>query len=632
MTNISKISVLVIIIIGFVLFNNFNEITGFTIYHTEEEDEVIGTYSINPNFKVNIDYDLFGEYEKVVEYAKEFQLCQREPIWDDCIDKKIEYYNRINEKLKTDDENKKTIDWERDCDPQEETFFYEFVDFYRFCLESPSDEAICTLQLKDIPKDSKYEIKISHLNDKTKIELVGKPKEEIIDVNGPFMYRYVDLAKLDKEKVFEFKTQDTEDNRGDHKTSISINIEPDTKYTISSQEINKYTIDTKEIILYKGTENKKPFVSFIHIEAYEILKIKKNEERDKIKFPITITPIKDTFKFCAKSDYKFHIYNEKTNKVELKNIEYKFALKFQDTIPPPPVEDINIRDKLNDDSSLLVTWDKSPAQDVNDYIIYYSEKDFKDEEISDIELDPEIIKIEVKEQEKIELDEIYLEECKFDPIGKPCKYKKTEQSTNYDTTLKKDSLYFLKDKNKYLYVLSNIENKKYNFMVVALDLRLNKIDNKKDDEKFKLIDGKLPSGESIDDLSINSKDLVTEVRYDSYQQYIIKYNLNIKIQNIDGSDTEDFDHYDIYYSILDSTNPDEFRSKAKTITNEPLNKMIPLVSFTPKSNVNTYSTETIEKTPGKIYYYIGVAVDKNQNPNPLTTPIELGIETALHDR
>lgn len=588
-------------------------------------EETLGTYSIKPSFKVNVDYDI-GEYDEVIEKAKDInRTCSKQDNFENCVNDKIKEFNGENKK----EDGKLT--WSLGCEPEDINFFYDFVETYRVCLNSEDEEAICRIPLPGISKGKSITIEISkYEGTKTKIELEGANIAEVIDVEGPFIYDYAHFD-LDA-KIFKFITyKESDGERGSPADKFTLKFEFDKYYISSSFQSNK-KVKSDKVIIYKGTKDNKPFISLLNGAAIDLYKsVERERDKHKIPLPAKFDPVKDTFKFCVKSPKKLYVYDEKTKKTGLRNVEYKFALNFLDETSPPPVEGIEVKDKLKDENSVLVLWDKNKAEDVKEYSIYYSEKDFKDQEIINGEIKDlegkEIDKIKILEKEKIEIGDIDLSKCNFDPINEPCKYKKDQDSLDFEITLSKNKLYYWKKENKYIYVLGNLEdysenNRIYNFMVVAKDYRGNAINNKDEGQKFSLDNGNLPSGKSEDDLAPG---LVDTLDAESSKRGEITFTWKRDTKNLDGGKTNDIKTFDIYYkeeSVNEETkregevNINQFFREFFSVEPSKLNDL-PLtlkeLNCEAKPQLECTYTTSSKIEPGRVYWFGVTALDEAGN-------------------
>jgi len=505
-----------IIAIGLFYFNEDITITGFVV--KEKPPEVYGTYSIKPSFKVNVDYD-FEVYEEIKNKAKEIVRDCKDDV-ENCANKKINIFND-EEILKAREQNiKRKFKWSSGCETEEEKFFYNFVENYKLCLDSKEKEGVCEFYLSNGPKGKKLEIKLTDEEEKIKIELQGTQLTERIDTEGPFIAKdTVSRTRFDFDITAEF------DKDGVIKKS---DFKPLGK---SSSNLNN------QIKLFKEVKGDKTYISFIDPSKMSKFEKEVNSLDETAKNKFQKIPLKrDTYKFCVNSSKKFYVYDE--DKIELKNVEYKFALKLIDRTPPPVVEDIEVKDKIKDENSVLVLWNKPPVDDINEYYIFYSEKDFKIDETETIIKDNEIKKIKISENEKIEIEDIDLDACHFIESEKPCFYNE------YDKPLEKNKLYFWKkeDKDRYIYVLDDIkENAVFNFMVVAIDHAGNMINNKDEKQKFT----QLYPGNSIDDLPPG---IINTIKAQSQGGKVI-LSWDRETYNLDGGIAYDVESFNVYYKV-----------------------------------------------------------------------------------
>jgi len=196
------------------------------------------------------------------------------------------------------------------------------------------------------------------------------------------------------------------------------------------------------------------------------------------------------FGFCVLGNKEIPYYDEAEKKLEKKPVAIKFAMYIED-LPPPPIEGLSVEDNKNAEHSVILKWKKSTAEDVDKYVIYYSETNFKDKSIEAINLDAIIAKKEIKYDEdnllafsSISLDSCELKKVKID--------NKEEIRCVFDENklIKNNQLYYVEDSKEAFYILSSIEDKNYYFAVTAVDKAGNEINNIDQDQKLALIEGK----------------------------------------------------------------------------------------------------------------------------------------------
>ena len=601
---------ILIAITGLFYFNEEVNITGFAVKE-EKMPEFYGTYSIKPSFKVNVDYD-FNEYNEIIEKTKTIVRDCKDDV-ENCINKKINTFND-GEILKAKEYNLiRKYKWSSGCGTEEERFFYDFVENYRLCLTS-EEEGICEFSFLPSTENT-LTIRISWDKEsaKTKIWVENTDLAEMVDAEGPFVFTAggIEESGGNKRLILKGEREDISDERGESHDIISVSFEPNTPgYSVYYPSLSK--IDSDKLMIYKGTKNEKPFLSLLTKEVINnVISLKKtNPEYDS---PSFFKPKRDTFKFCVKSPGKFYVYDG--NKIELKNVEYKFALKLIDKNPPPPIEPIEIKDKIKDENSVLVVWGKPPVDDVKEFYIFYSEKDFKDDETEAIIEANEINKIKISENKKIEIEDVDLGACHFIESGKPCFYDE------YDGSLEKNKLYFWKKENRYIYVLDDIEEKtSFNFMVIAVDHTGNMMNNK--DEKQKIT--QLYTGNSIDDLPPG---IINTIKAQSQGGKVI-LSWDRETYNLDGSISYDVESFNIYYKVQDLSQTTPTDNIGKTVDiNEPLlfNQEPTIFKFNGvplsaeqancKFLINTKCQYTFSSQPelGKVHLWGVTALDEANN-------------------
>ncbi len=536
---IMSITVFLLLVISLgILYFNEPGITGFAAKTTQEDNKVYGIYSILPSFKAEIDYDL-SEYDILKEKVQYmYDKCSEESALEKCLNRSMESYNKVEP---YDIGNLHPFQWGFDCRSDEERFFYDFVENYNLCLTSGIKQGICEFKLSKGPPDKNINIIITKTYDKLTINI------EDTEITETF-------PTLDTDnKIIIVEGRDNQNNpiKTKHET-LKLEFEFDDEGNIDDANFNPsgWTLwsDFRDNIVWLYKNDKELY--FIDPEKKQSLlnfyldQSKKEEERQRYK---TFRQQKNTYKLCAKSKkYQFYIYNSKTKKLDLRPVEYRFALKFKE-IPPPPVNGINVADKLKDENSLLVSWEESPAENVEKYVLFFSEKDFSDQEIlAGVNIkEPDsgdfLDKVELFVRNKVPIEDIDLTACKFDSQekGKPCKYK------DFGNPLIKGKLYFVKGSKEYLYALKSTEiddNKELFLSVVAVDYNGNFISNKYESQRITIKKGK-----SKDDLSPG---LVLGLEGSSYIKGNIDLSWPRKIKNKDGSEAKDVSFFNIYY--LDS--------------------------------------------------------------------------------
>ncbi len=575
--------------IGYSYFNEGN-ITGFAVADNKENLNFYGTYSIKPSFKVNVDYDLEGEYSKIVEGLGHISDCAKlGSTVESCAEKLSEtiYYS--------------DYEWGLDCDAGAEKVFYDFAEFYQDCFDSEDDNCICELNLDY----SEEEIK--------KYELEGEYKIKT-ELDNPRKIINLKLEEPEIDLRYAIKTNGIDNwNPGEFNINYKTN-KKESAELIFEEEVTKnyYDIDKiDKLILYKfGTE-----LQFIEYEDDKVIFFNgKEKEIEDLK---TCSPKpKNIHKFCVTNKKKqFYVSDKIKNKVELKNPVIKFAAYIED-FSPPPVENIGVRDKLVDDNSVIIKWDKSKDNDVAKYNIYYGKSElnlFDEKLLSEIKRKQGFGKKELADDaEPIEIKALVLNNCEFDPEKKGCVYATGNPE---GIILEKEKLYFFKEplKEYYLYILPVEDNADYDFSVTAVDKNGNEIDNVKYNLPVK-------KGRSIDDLPISSNGLATAVEYRD-GNFVFGYDFSMGKVNIDGTETDDFSSFKAYYKVYEY-NP--------WIAAEIENEQEKLLD-TKLSELSEYDSGAgMERGPQDFVVFAMVALDEDENPDAdRFTLKQLGIESTL---
>lgn len=297
----------VFFVIATINFTYQNAITGAVVQeNAETTDKISGLYSIKPNFKVKIDYDL-NEYEEIVSQAKTLiGLCSNQQP-ERCIDNILESVNTYSA-------------WSTNCFNEYETIFYEFVEKYNNCLESEEKDKICEFSITNKLKNKELKISIIKLGEKTRIDALKGTEvfaSEIINTEGPFL-------------TTEINSEGNPDKKS--KASIEFNI----KYEDDKESINVNAVDDEtsrfetfsldnEISFYKFEDGS---LALIDSLLYNSLKASKD----------VFNPVKRTFNFCVESENEFSVYDEKEKTTKKRKVEYRFALNFRDNIQQDPEE------------------------------------------------------------------------------------------------------------------------------------------------------------------------------------------------------------------------------------------------------------------------------------------------------
>ena len=586
-----------IILISLVIYTDKSPtIIGAVVNEPKKESNILGTYSINPSFKVKENYDL-NDYNKIKESLDIIIKCAEE---GKDIETCINEVNKVN-----------SLTWQLNCDKGAEKFLYDFAEFYQDCFDSDDGNCLCRKNL-ELKKDEiqKYEL----ANKIYRLRLVQNIQTQKTDIT---MISPVDLfyqIKINGRSVW-------------YPSEINVAYSDIFDYVImifkyESQKQGRYEVpDKKEFLLYKHQDDNIKLVDFVKEEGNNLKYPNDDVIVDSSKNPIDIKNLdncnikpKNIYKFCVtQNNYKVTAYDALDRQVKKRNPVIKFASYVPD-LPPSPLKNIEIFDKPKAEKSVLIKWDKSHANDVVKYNIYYGKSNlnlFEDKKtLFDIKKKEGFNKkeIDTTKTNPIELNQINLNSCEFDLTRKGCDYKTDKE----DIILEKEKLYYSKEQNYYFYILTIEDGIDYDFSVTAVDKNGNEIDNIKD--KLPIVTNK----KSIDDLPPDSGDIISvgvKPTYDgSTKQFTFSF-VKLPSKNIDDSELKDFKELKVYYKKYEKLDTSE-------------NKRDALKELLDSNLKNLRSAESLEKTnllikislqyenlqANNVLYFFVIAFDVNGNP------------------
>ncbi len=242
----------------------------------------------------------------------------------------------------------------------------------------------------------------------------------------------------------------------------------------------------------------------------------------------------------------------------------KFALFIPDKVPPSETQFISVSDNKVTEGSVLINFKPNPETDIKHYNIYY--------EKSPLIILKSIVPSQVKNKKTIN---------QFDYTYNDYTHNKENLykfSTEEESTFKRfepGKLYYFTPTEKdsyYIYVLNNLEdNKNHLFAMTATDYSGNE-----------RITAKIKYGSSIDDLYAEP---IQEIEVTPISDQI-QLTWKMPEKNIDGTEFDDFSHYNIY-----------------CLENNVMTESTPI----------TTTQETI--TTNKCNYYTITAIDQTGNEN-----------------
>jgi len=590
-------------------FTYKNTVTGAVPAKTEtkiiEPLSSFGLYSIKPNFKANIDYDL-NDYQLIIQKIKNIEEC-------------VAQGNEIEFCLEQLNKENNDFNWSLNCQENSERVFYEIIKFYQDCIDSEDTNCLCEYNLlKKADEIKKYELYGSH---KIIFSDLSAGRKEI-EAKFNAGKEEVSYKILGRKPIFGwFPSEYNVDYSADNVVKASMNFlntldqksgkKPPIEYfgnIFLFKEKTDLAEDAEEINVVKATELK----SGEYYIAYP------NTDRNKEAKGIGKCELKpkNIQRICVKNNKKeFSVYNKIKDKVDFKNPTMKFAAYIADPAPEE-VKNLQIFDRPKDSNSLILKWGKNKEKDVVKYRIYYADSELKAFEnknkIEELKKDKNILKNEFNVENIKGTKGSFLVPliCDFDYEKKKCTFTTSEGGIEFDL----DKILFFEDENKYYASFKVQENKQYDLFVTAIDRNGNEIEEIKKEQ--------IKSATSIDDLPPASEELMfPRAVYDAEKKEIL---LTIRkhpkdILNIDDTKAEDFSLYKAYYikfSDLDTT--DKITEKSRFLQESLLSDFTLLKSFKfPESTAQAERIPVANTNPKaqETYFLILIAEDSKGNPS-----------------
>ena len=500
-----------VLLIGILTFVNHSSITG-NVVAEQADNEKLGAYSIMPSFRAKMDYNL-QDYSDLKTKLK--------TAIDRCISSKQQ---DIKNCIRTET-NKDGYNW--NCDEKDSDVLYDFTDKLKECINLENENAVCRFSLDkkgDLNKDGLRIVLTNWYYPRIKAELY-EGDDKVLGTE------FIEAGKLSY-SYYENKGKKSRDVN-----SVIINIHYENgipSVDDASASVGGETIKLSKIFLIDKSNKEIKFID----QNYESL-FKSPEPAN----TIIDLPLMQGLKFCAKTGKNTVAYDSSDGQVKSREIVYKFAITLPNPVPAP-VSDFLVKDNLKAENSALLVWKKDSQAGIKSYSIYYSTKDFVDMKMSDIQKDNSIKQVSALISNPIEIERIDLDNCEFNPINEPCKYK------NYDNPLLKNKLYYIKSENKFLYVLSDADFKDgtdYNLAITAVNDKGEEIDNDKSiaDNTYTFEVTKNYLWFSSDDDLAPAK--IINVKKETGSDGKAKLSWDLPAKNIDGTDMNDLKGFNIYY-------------------------------------------------------------------------------------
>jgi hypothetical protein len=422
-------------------------------------EKQIGNYSIKPSFEHIVDYNL-NDYNTIKETIMEIaSTCEKEADINKCVEQKIVAINALHEAKPQE----YPLKWNIGNSNTVEKLFYGFVEKYESCLNSKDTNCRCDFKLDYDNTDLKgeYVITISHDQGNTNFELT-KPSEYDL----AYTIKNHLPATLDR-NIYGFIQQF---KSFEYSVSYSSSSNYQSTKLIYQDKINEFDL-TKGTMLYKKNKEK---VVFMGRDSTEYQNLEECSIPNIFRFSVT------------NENKKFLVYDKITQRAEFKPIEIKFAIYVKD-------------------------------------LLYYSQGNFLQREITNHEITAPFFKIESKNT-KLNEENIY------ERISPTVIYERTNKIWGHNVfrdepkieRLKPQQLYYATETKEYFYILDGLEdNTPYYFAVTAIDKAGNEINNKDTDQKLEL-DKNYVSATPEDNLAPNKITDLTRRIGTSYYRFTFK--------------------------------------------------------------------------------------------------------------
>ncbi|MBI2557955.1 hypothetical protein HYW20_01425 [Candidatus Woesearchaeota archaeon] len=571
-----------ILLVSIIFYTNSNPITGMATAENEEND-IIGTYSINPSFKAKVDYDL-NYYQSIKsELDTILKKCENTQNIEKCLKENApENWMCPGAKPESKDEALKILD--------------DFINKFQRCSGLKEDGVVCRILLDErdltyLPTPQRiFEIVLTDEGPRTKVEL----KQNKVLLRPP---EYINFGNL------YYTNFDLRDTLNEAITPVSIFVlyqsqKPVIK-NIEGVDDNSNPIPLANSLMFYKKNN---IVKFVEATGASFM--------DPIVNKIIDISEAKGIKFCAKTGKKIYAYDASDSQVKLRDVVYKFAVSYP-SLPPEPVKNVEVFDKPKAEKSVLLKWENSSDANAVKYRIYYTEIPdiLSKTSTEDLRINPRVTvkDLILSEYPSFDFeDTLNMQECVYE--NRKCMFSTSEGAK---TAIENGKLYYFKNGNYYVYnvVLPN-DNVNYDFAVTALDKNNNEINNI--NEKQKML---VKTIKSTDGLPPDSGKIVSpaSIKYISPQQVIFTF-LGAPTVNIDGSTLRDLKEYKVYYSKHQTSSQQGIIELQNSISDSKLNKLQSGITYSQEGSNFIIDISSTDPASADLYFFVIVALDNAGNP------------------
>ncbi len=527
---------------------------------------ILGKYSVYPNFKARMDFGIDMEFSSIKEKLNQtVDECMIQADIEKCFDNKA-----------------KELGWKcSGLQNEANDILHDFIDKINECISLEDDGIVCKFSLDEREikntNNKKFDILLTNENKKTRIE--------IIHPFGNFA-EHINIYNLS------YTNFDLRDTLSERLNPVKIIVDYSIKSPIVSDvfgtDDNSNRIPlSRDMIFYKKNGELK-FVEYTG-DSFKTL-------------AIINVPAAKSYKFCANTNKEIYAFDG-IGGYKKRNITFNFAIKYpKQAIPPKPIENLQVFDAVKSENAVILEFD-IPEDEVKSFNIYYSTNDFIGKKTDEIKYDSLIFKKNaLNDAEQIE--GINLKVCSLDDIGNPCKYE------IYNKALEPGKVYFVKSKNKLVYLLKDANIKdgvNFNFAVSSANELGKEIENDKSIPNnlyvFKA-DVNYKIGKSIDELAPSKVNNLAS----NPDNGKIKLTWQKPAVNIDGSPSTDIDSFSIYFKTFSASPTPEKIDDSYTKTSASV--LQANCEGLVKQNCE-FSIQGLQA--GQIYSFAVVALDQNLN-------------------
>ncbi|MFP4111381.1 MAG: transglycosylase SLT domain-containing protein [Candidatus Woesearchaeota archaeon] len=451
-----------------------------------------GLYKINPSFSVYLDYDL-SEYEQIIQDAEALvEECSGKPDLDICIDDMIEEFGSYEIPSAHPDDEPHTdynYRWNYGSCNSDEEYLETLYEDFMLCLDSDkqSESCFCRLSLDNLPEDS-----------------------EIILEKGTKFGN--DMIRLRYERDGNIFSKEIVNPSGNLNLCYFRNRGGFAEFFGAEDE---YVTDADEIILRNSNGEisipqfgRRPLLNKLYkIDSGTLCFAPADSENNPVvdRTDLQCSSQRLFHRFCVESSQELfsteYLFGREEYMAAYEPVKYKFALYFRDD-PPPKITGVRFYDKPKDSDSAIIMFDKSPAEDIDHYDIYYQDVDMVEElmrntlddgnlkylnEMSTTEMDYSdyVNKVTIQfssAEENALLSMPYSFDCDFDYENMICMYPVNPENTRFEgMTFEDDLAYSFENSGKYLYSLPLQKDTEYLIGIVGVDSNGNKLSNSLDE-------------------------------------------------------------------------------------------------------------------------------------------------------